>query len=231
MEPHPIEYGVAPLRDDWPFVYLRSHKIPSEYLIAMLMIAVASAGAVRLVSGRRWQGIDAHYFALGAGFLLLETRGLGVLAVLVGSTWYVTSAIFSGVLVMALGSTIVAAKIARTDPTGTRALRAYVFLGAALALMFVVPPEDLASFPLVARAALGASLVSSPLFASGVIFSAGLARMGSADRALASNLLGALVGGLSEYVAMITGFRLLILVSACFYLASLLLDLRARRAA
>jgi hypothetical protein len=67
------------------------------------------------------------------------------------------------------------------------------------------------------------------LVASGVLFSLGIARCGSADRALASNLLGAMVGGLFEYSSMLVGLQALVPIAAVFYLVALLADLRARQ--
>ena len=46
---------------------------------------------VRGVSGKRFAEIDWHFFFLGVAFLLLETRGITVLAVNLGSTWLVSA--------------------------------------------------------------------------------------------------------------------------------------------
>ena len=217
------------LEDDWPFVYLKAPAIPGEYLIAMLLMALASLGAVRAVAGSRWQGLDLHFFALGAGFLLLETRGLGVLALHLGSTWSVNAAVFAGVLMMALLATIVGARLARSDRRRVPWV-AYGVLGALLVANFAIPQSTLAALPLWARIAGGVALVSVPLFASGIVFALSLARTGGAERALASNLVGAMAGGLVEYSSMVVGFRALVLLATAFYLGALLADVRARAA-
>jgi hypothetical protein len=108
-------------------------------------------------------------------------------------------------------------------------------LGAALALQVAVPASVLADFPFVARALLGAILVSLPLLASGVVFATSLfatslAKAGDASRALASNLLGALAGGLTEYLSMVVGFRILVLLAALFYVLSYAAGRRYRAA-
>ena len=41
-------------------------------------------------------------FFLGAGFMLLETKGVVHMALLFGSTWYVNSIVFFAILVMIL---------------------------------------------------------------------------------------------------------------------------------
>jgi len=105
-------------------------------------MALISLAAVRGVSGPRWRGIDWHCFALGAGFLLLETRGLGVLALHIGATWNVNAAVFAGVLVMGLAATVIAARWRRAP---TRCPGAYALMAALLALNYAVPLSALAA--------------------------------------------------------------------------------------
>lgn len=219
-----VASGVTPmfpaedlLRDDWPFVYLEQAAIPKEYLVAMALMAVASLALVRAGAGKRFAEFDVHFFALGAGFLLLETRGLAVLALVAGSTWSVTSSVFAGVLVMALAATLIASRLGGAAASPRSVSLAYVVLLGALGLQFAIGAGDLAPLPAALRVLLGAALVSLPMLASGVVFSTSLARVGSADRALASNLLGAVAGGLLEYLSMILGFRLLVAVAAVAY--------------
>jgi hypothetical protein len=217
------------LEDDWPFLYLPERKIPQDYVLAMLLMALMSIAAVRGVAGPRWRVLDPHFFALGAGFLLLETRGLGVLAVHLGSTWSVNAAIFAGILAMSLAATLAGARFASWIK-GTP-WPAYILLGVLLGLNYAVPLSTLAALPFAARIAFSVLLVCGPLFASGLVFALSLARTRDANRALASNLLGAMTGGLLEYLSMITGFRALVLIAGAFYLAALLYDQRARTGA
>jgi len=226
----PVAPDTAVLEDDWPFVYLREHAIPGEYLVAMALMGAASVALVRLFGGAGWASPDSLQFAaLGAAFLLLETRGLSVLALVLGSTWGVTSAVFAGVLVMALAATIVVSKIRRGDERRQRRviLGMFAALAAALALDFVVTTGELAVLPLALRATLGAALVSLPLFAGGMIFATCLERSGEADRAIAANLMGAIAGGLLEYLAMVTGFRMLVVFAGLLYGIALLQVVRA----
>jgi hypothetical protein len=218
----PLAPDSTVLTDDWPFVYLRTRSVPSEYLWAMLLVVLISAAGVRAAAGPRMRGVDLHFLALGAGFLLIETRGLTALAVIAGSTWAVTTSVFAGVLVMSLLATVLAARL-------RAAWVPWVFfgiLGLALVLNFALPVSALASLALPVRVLLGAALVSLPLFGSGVVFATSLARTGRADRALASNLLGALVGGIAEYASMMTGFRYLLLLAVGFYVLALVTMMR-----
>jgi hypothetical protein len=223
-----VPKGTPTLTDDWPFLYLESRTIPVEYLLAIAIMAVVSLLTVLKVSGKRWGGIDGTFFFLGAGFLLLETRGVTALALLIGSTWRVTSAVFAGVLVMALISTWLAPKLAREE--ARLRVATYAFLGVTLLVTGVVPLARLGSLGPVVGGSLGALLVSLPLLASGIVFARALAASGDTDRAVSSNLLGALLGGLTEYVSMLVGFQALVLVAAIFYAAAIAFDVKASRA-
>jgi len=229
-EGRPAPPGTPAFTDDWPFVYLRERTIPREYLIAMALMAIASAALVRFGTGARFRGFDLHFFALGGGFLLVETRGLGVLALLIGSTWAVTSAVFAGVLVMALASTMLARRVGEAGFSRRALHLTYALLTVALLVQLVVDVNDVADLSLGGRAITGVILVSLPMLASGVVFATSLARAGDADRALASNLLGAVAGGLVEYLSMVIGFRLLVLVAALFYVLAFFTSGRHRAA-
>ena len=218
VKPGPgLAAGIDALTDDWPFPYLQGRAVPSDYLVAMLIIALTSFAAVRGLGGPG--ALEWPFFFLGGGFLLLETRGLTTAALLLGSTWEVTSAVFAGVLAMALLATGLAARLSKWKPLTSWA---YALLAAALLLNYLVPMSALIGLPYAAGVLAGTTLVSLPLLASGVIFSTFLDRAGSADRAVASNLLGAITGGLLENLSMLTGFRALILVAAAFYALSFL---------
>jgi hypothetical protein len=108
---------------------------------------------------------------------------------------------------------------------------AFLALFALLTLNFFVPVSAFAALPFAPRALAGAALVAAPLFASGIVYAHSIAREGGADRAAASNLLGALAGGLAEYLSMITGFRALVLLASVFYLVALFTQQRAQAAA
>jgi SAM-dependent methyltransferase len=215
----PVPEDTLTLRDDWPFVYLRAPAVPKDYLIVMALIAVASTIGVRLCGRRGGGGFDLHFFTLGAAFMLLETRGLGVLAVNLGSTWSVNAAVFAGVLVMALLSTVLVAKAGESRQKSLLKI-AYPSLAIMLIVSFYVAVAEFTSLSSMGRILTSICLVSIPLFCGGVIFAVSLNRGGDADRAMASNLLGAMAGGLVEYFSMVTGFRNLLVLAAVFYLIS-----------
>src|SRR5207237_2075261 len=109
----------------------------------------------------RWP--DAHFFCLGAGFLLLETKNVTTIALVFGSTWYVNSVVFFSVLVMALLANLLAASVSRI-----RIGWAYVGLFGALALNALLPLQELAGANLAVRLVLVGGLTALPLFFSGL---------------------------------------------------------------
>jgi hypothetical protein len=219
------------LEDDWPFPYLRRPGIPKEYLFAMLLIALVSVLAVCLAGGRRDHRIKWHFFGLGAGFLLLETRGVTVLALHVGSTWGVSAAVFAGVLAMSLLATGIGARLMSVGAAANVRHVFYVLLFVALTLDFVTPMRLLSAQPLSGRVAIGAFLVALPMLASGTVFALSLSREPAAQEALGSNLIGAMCGGLVEYTSMASGFQYLLVLAAGFYALAWLFDLKEREGA
>jgi hypothetical protein len=66
------------------------------------------------------------------------------------------------------------------------------------------------------------------VFFANLVFTYSFRDTASADMSFASNLLGAMAGGALEYVALLTGFRSLLLVVALLYGAAFLLAGRFR---
>ena len=65
-----------------------------------------------------------------------------------------------------------------------------------------------------------AALVFSPVLCAGLIFSSSYKRSESTAQDFGTNLLGAMVGGVGEYISLLAGYRfLLVLVAACYLIA------------
>ena len=92
--------------DDWPFLYLREPTIPGLNLRWIAMVAVLSLVILFLYAPVRTFKPNGQMFFLGAGFMLLETKGVVQMALLFGSTWMVNSIIFFAILVMVLLSNL-----------------------------------------------------------------------------------------------------------------------------
>jgi len=61
-----------------------------------------------------------------------------------------------------------------------------------------------------------------PILCAGLLFGSAIKHSTSLARDYGTNLLGAMVGGVAEYLSLMTGFRFLLLVVAVFYIAAVL---------
>ena len=149
---------------------------------------------------------------MGAAFLLLETKNIVQFALLFGTTWLVNSLVFAGVLV-AVYLAVETASHLRLPPPWVL----YCALLASLALTWLVPQESLVGLPIIPRFLAGSALAFAPIYLANLIFSQRFADVATSGTAFAVNLLGAMVGGALEYVALITGYRFLLIVIAVLY--------------
>ncbi len=224
-----LQNAPGPATDDWPFLYLRQPLVAPYYLGA---IAIIIAFAVLLVaraaarSGTSFRRFSPHFFVLGTAFLLLETRSLVTFSLLFGATWLVNSLVFFAVLASALLAILINQRFHFRSP-----LPLYLGLFGSLALAFVLPPATLLIEPAWLRYPLAAALAFAPVFFANLVFSYSFRDTRSADMAFASNLLGAVVGGAIEYVALVTGYGALLVLIAGLYLVAWLLATHFRRLA
>ncbi|HEY7064792.1 MAG TPA: hypothetical protein VII06_25185 [Chloroflexota bacterium] len=217
VDPVALREPVAPATDDWPFLYLREHSLPLlPYGVMLALVLVAGGGLVLLTLRQSGDGgLDAPMFLLGAAFMLLETKSVTQLSLLFGSTWLVNAVVISAILALALGANLYVGwrRVARVGP-------AYGLLALALLMDQVVPLGALGGLDAPLRAALGSLLLALPLLFAGVVFAILFARSSAPSRAIGSNLLGALAGGLLEYASMISGFGALGLLALGLYAGS-----------
>jgi hypothetical protein len=78
------------------------------------------------------------------------------------------------------------------------------------------------------RYVLAAGIAFAPVFFANLVFTYSFRDTDSADMSFASNVLGAMVGGALEYIALITGFQSLLILIAGLYVVALLLVRRFR---
>jgi hypothetical protein len=216
--------AVAPATDDHPFPYLATASIPAQYLWMLAAILVGSLLLVRVGGGS--YGKMRGYLdlaCLGAAFLLLETKNVVQFALLFGTTWFVNSLVFLGVLVAVYLAVETASRVRLPKPWVL-----YVALAAALALAWLVPQEALLDLPIVARFFAASALAFAPVFVANLVFAQRFGQVDGAANAFAANLLGAMVGGALEYVALVTGYRFLLLVIGVLYALAFVSGLRKR---
>jgi len=215
-----------PATDDWPFLYLRAESVPVHYIVSLSVVllwavlVVARASRRAQLSLRRF---SPHFFVLGIAFLLLETRSLVTFSLLFGSTWLVNALVFFAILASVLLAVAIARRVAIRS---SRPLYA-ALLGAVL-LAYVLPPGSLLIDPPWLRYVIAASVAFAPVFLANLVFSYSFRDTRTADMAFASNLLGAMVGGVLEYLALVTGYQALLLTLAGLYLLAYVLATRVR---
>jgi SAM-dependent methyltransferase len=202
--------------DDWPYLYLERAKIPKLHLV----ISFTILGAV-LLAQRRLVGVkhptDWHFFALGAAFLLLEVQTVSRATLLFGMTWMVNAIVISAVLVMILLSNLVTWRWPRLSQ---RAIIAGLAL--TVAALALVPLDWFNSLHYATKLLAASAFLTAPVFFAGLIFIRSFAVCDDKARALGSNLIGALVGGLLESVSFVTGIRALVILVGLFYLLAIL---------
>ncbi len=232
---HPLarDASVVVATDNWPFLYMREPNLPRHYLAALALVLVVSALAVWLARGQTFfSGLTPphsrcltpargawswHFFFLGAGFMLLETKSIVQFALLWGSTWSSASLAIASVLVMALASALIASRveIRRRGPI------AAALLGL-IAVNYFVPVGAVTFDSRIAESLFYGVLVFSPVFCAGLLFSSSFKESSATADDFGANLLGAMVGGVGEYLSLLAGYRaLLIVVAICYALAIL----------
>jgi spermidine synthase len=214
---HRRDPGIEPATDDWPFLYLRDRHMPAHYLETLALILVVSIVAVMLVLRGQAGGWSWQFFLLGAGFMLLETKSIIQFALLWGSTWVVASLAIASVLTMALAANFVVSRVEIARPWIVGAL-----LVALLGLNYLIPVGRVGFDSRVVESVFYAVLMFSPILCAGLLFGSAIKRSSSVARDYGTNLLGAMVGGVGEYLSLVTGFRALLVVIALCYVGAIL---------
>ncbi len=204
---------LAPASDDHPFVYLDGNSIPGFYLLTLALILLASILSVRVTSGslRKTKGYLDLFF-MGAAFMLLETKSIVQFALLFGTTWFVNALVTAGVLVAVLAAVEISRHVVIRRP-----LPLYGVLLATLVVGWVVPPDKLLSFSPIPRFVLATLIAFAPIFIANVVFAQRFRNTGDSTVAFGSNLLGAMVGGMLEYLSLIFGYQWLLILVAVLY--------------
>jgi hypothetical protein len=210
---------IAPATDDRPFLYFEGGAIPGIYLWTLFGVLLISLISVRVLGGPlRAMRPYADLFFMGAAFLLLETKNIATFALLFGTTWVVNAMVFAGVLVIVLAAVETTRRF-RTPPLPI------VFAGIAisLAVCYFVQPEWLLTLPFLPRLLVAIVLAFVPIYLANVAFSKRFGASDDSKSAFGLNLLGAMLGGCLEYLALLTGYRNLLLLVAALYLFAFLL--------
>jgi hypothetical protein len=201
--------------DDWPYLYLRQRTIPSDYLLVILSLLTISVVAVLRLKPKGIGAEELHFGAMGAGFLLLETKSIVDSSLYFGTTWIVSLIVISGVLLLVL--------LANTLAGRFRGLSRWLYapLIGSILLVYAVPHDLILGLPFVGRVAWTALVVPLPIFFAGLVFSSTFKRTAHPSAVFGANLVGAMVGGFAEYLSMAIGSRNLVVIVIAAYLVSL----------
>ena len=119
---------------------------------------------------------------------------------------------FGGVLLTVLAAIEVARRVELKRPG-----RLYITLFVWLGLAWVIPYSWLLSLPFALRVVAAIVVAFAPLFLANLVFAGRFRGAGSSTVAFGANLLGAMVGGMLEYAALLIGYRGLTLLAAVMY--------------
>ncbi len=204
--------------DDWPFFYMPRRVYPTSYVLVLGILLVVSVVLVwPFFQGQTPWG-RGDFFFLGAGFMLVETKGITELGLTFGNTWQVLSIVLASILVMAFLANALVGWMRWNSLVPT-----YLLLSASLLLGLFVTKAGFAPTP---AGRLGAvAVLTCPLFFSGLVFSSLLQRSQDVSGAMAANLVGAICGGLLEYNSMYFGLSSLYWIALMLYAASFSISL------
>ena len=220
--------------DNWPFLYLKSRAIPGVYLAAMALVTALLAGFLTFLTKTTPKEDDPGlatklaFVFMGVAFLLLETKSVIQFALLFGTTWYNSSLVFLGVLLLVLAANWTAAALPRTWMDTL-----FLLLMVSCLIPFAIPLASLLTIESVALRYVAASVITFlPIYFANLIFSLSFRDQKVAEHVFGWNLLGAGLGGVLEYSSLALGYRsLAIVVIACYAVVFLLLNARPARVA
>ena len=189
--------------DDWPFLYLENRSIPDAIVVVGAMFLLGVWVVLRRTKLIAWKRTPYfwHFFFLGAGFLLLETRAITSLSLLFGSTWVVNAVVIASFLLLSMLSNMVAG-VWNVPPAAGYGALLLLLVGAVL---FPLSPAGNTNSWI--WSILASFWVALPAFFAGLVFSTGFKRVNFPAQVLGINLFGAVCGGLLENAVMVGGTR------------------------
>ncbi len=218
---------VVPSTDAWPFLHLESRRIPPIILVisgVILALSITFAWRVRPPG----QPFDGRLFWLGAAFMLVEVHNVSRLALVFGTTWQVNAWVIGAILLVILLANAVYSWLRRRGLGAGR--WATVGLFASLLAAWAIPLDTLLAHAGAFGGPAATLAMTAPLFFAGLVFAEAFAETPSPGFALGWNVLGAVVGGMTESLSYVVGIPALVPVAALFYALALLSAPRRRAA-
>ncbi len=200
------------LRDDWPYLYLETTKIPFLHILitALLLILFWIFMSTQNIKN----SFDISAFLLGIGFLLYEFQNIGRTSLLYGNTWKTNTMIISSILLITLLANFVYAK----SKPPVKML--YLLLVVAFIFQLVFPVQNYFAFSKPLLYGVVPILINLPLLFSGMIFISLFEKTKDRSAFFSSNLAGSALGGLLTFISYIYGIKFLIFVCFIIYILS-----------
>ncbi len=211
---------IAPATDDHPFLYLQHNKIPPLYQATIALIFLMSL----LIIQRSTHALSAvrenfDLLLMGMAFLLLETKSIISFALLFGNTWFVNALVFFGILLFIYLAIEFTARFPRV---ATKYV--YGLLLLSLFISWQVPAEALLTLSFLPRFLTAILITFSPVFLANIVFASRFQHAMNSSAAFGVNMIGAMIGGLLEYISMITGHQFLLILIGGFYMGAFLVN-------
>ena len=204
--------------DDWSFFYMPHRLYPVSYLVMVALVMSLSALLIANFVHEEPRFSYFPFFLLGAGFMLIETKGITELGLTFGNTWQVIGVVIASILVMAFLANCIVQWVRISRP-----VIPYLLLLTSLLAGWLVARGG--GLPSSFEGRVGTTiLLTCPIFFSGIVFSTLLRTRGDISSVMGMNLLGAICGGLLEYNSMYFGFQFLYLLAAGIYLLGLVCE-------
>ncbi len=207
------ETKVSLSNDDWPFFYMPVKVWPKSYVIILILIFICSFLFIKKTSTLNRKNFSITCFFLGAGFMLIETKGITEIALIYGSTWFVITIVIGFILLMAYLANLLIIKNGQIKSSII-----YFLLIISLLFGYFFTFVDTTIFSSIVLKIIIPLILTVPIFFSGLAFSKELSVENHVGVALSSNILGAIFGGLIEYNSMYFGFKSLYLLGIVMYL-------------
>jgi len=212
--------------DDWPFFYMQERIYPLSYALMILLLLGLSCWLVKKNLGmpRLFTAPSGVFFFLGAGFMLIETKGITELGLVFGNTWSVIAVAISGILLMVY---LANQWVMRRGPVAHGA--SFALLGVTLLAGWGITRLSMAGVAVPLPKLVMPIALTMPLFFAGLIFSSALAGGSDIGNALSANLFGAMLGGFLEYNSMYWGYSSLYPLGLALYLLAFLFQVKVSR--
>jgi len=209
---------IQPSSDNHPFIYLKENRIPALYLGSLLLILCITITAIK-VTGTTYRSLLNYtdLFLMGAAFLLLETKNIINFALYFGTTWLVNALVFIGILMTVYLAIEVTSRV--------KFFNQHVLYGVLLVTLFIawlIPEYYLLTLSLPLRFIAATALAFAPIFVANLIFAERFRNTSHSTDAFGANLIGAMFGGVLEYISLVIGYHALIIVVAVLYTFAIL---------